>query len=728
MQTKKHKKKTVIFLLLAAILLIIAAAAGGIYYSTARKNAAKEQVKDLLAEYMEHIEKQEYEEMYAMIAPEESGNVDQETFTERNSRIYEGIEVANLKLENLVSEEDEEEKGYINVSYDTSFDTVAGAVSFHNEVTFCDTDDGYKILWKDSLIFPNLEAADKVRVSTDKAERGKITDRNGYLLAGKGTAWSVGIVPGKLEDREESLEKIAKLLEMNVETIEKKLAASWVKEDSFVPVGMIHKAQELNLNRVDPDEEDVEAEKCKEALLEIPGVKLSETEVRYYSLGEAASHLIGYVQEVTAEDLEKHAGEGYSSGSVIGKSGMESLFETELKGQDGHEIKLVDEDGQPKEIIASIPKQDGEDIQLTIDAELQKSLYEQFQEDRGCSVAMNPYTGEVLALVSTPSYNNNDFILGMSSEKWTALNEDEDGLLYNRFRQIWCPGSTMKPIMAAIGLKTGVLDPNEDFGSEGKSWQKDSSWGNYHVTTLTEYSPVTMKNAIIRSDNIYFAKVALKIGAEDLMQSLDDLGFNQKLPFEISMNASQYSNTETIETEIQLADSGYGQGQILMNPLHLATIYTAFLNEGNIVKPYLQYQESTENAESTEKAESAKSAESTENAEGAETDFWISEAFSADMVDQVLESMVGVIETEGTSAHAAQMEGVTLAGKTGTAEVKATKEDTEGTEIGWFAVCTADPDEENPVLLVSMVEDVKNLGGTSYVVKKDKAVLEKYLR
>ena len=136
MQTKKHKKKTVIFLLLAAILLIIAAAAGGIYYSTARKNAAKEQVKDLLSEYMEHIEKQEYEEMYAMIAPKESGNVDQEIFIERNSRIYEGIEVANLKLENLVSEEDEEEKGYINVSYDTSFDTVAGAVSFHNEVTF----------------------------------------------------------------------------------------------------------------------------------------------------------------------------------------------------------------------------------------------------------------------------------------------------------------------------------------------------------------------------------------------------------------------------------------------------------------------------------------------------------------------------------------------------------------------------------------------------------------
>lgn len=107
------------------------------------------------------------------------------------------------------------------------------------------------------------------------------------------------------------------------------------------------------------------------------------------------------------------------------------------------------------------------------------------------------------------------------------------------------------------------------------------------MTTLHDYEPVILKNALIYSDNIYFAKAALKIGADQLMQSLNQIGFNQELPFDIKMSESQYSNMDKIETEIQLADSGYGQGQILVNPLHLASIYTAFLNDGNMIKPYL---------------------------------------------------------------------------------------------------------------------------------------------
>lgn len=147
---------------------------------------------------------------------------------------------------------------------------------------------------------------------------------------------------------------------------------------------------------------------------------------------------MGYVQNVTAEDLEEHDGEGYTSNSVIGKSGMEGLFEKELKGQNGCSITIVDSNGNKKKIIVSTIVENGKDIKLTIDSNLQKELYEQFKDDKSCSVAMNQYTGEVLALVSTPSYDNNDFIRGMSSEKWNALNEDENKPMYNRFRQVWC--------------------------------------------------------------------------------------------------------------------------------------------------------------------------------------------------------------------------------------------------------------------------------------------------
>ena len=664
----------------------------GILY---RKQNTLVSPEELLVEYMNHIPKQEYEEMYAMLNIEASRNISQDDFVKRNSAIYEGIEVDNMEIE--VTAYDEERKA---VTYQTSFDTVAGNISFENEAIFLKGEDGYELVWDDSLIFPKLGSTDKVKISTTQANRGDILDRNGRVLAGKGVASSVGIVPGKLEDRDEAIQQIAELLEIEPEVIEKKLSAKWVKEDSFVSIKTIPKVAEIELMKIEQDEEVLKENERQEKLLEIPGVMISDTEVREYPLGEAAAHLVGYVQSVTAEDLENHAGEGYTANSVMGKSGMEGLFEKELKGQNGSSIYIVDSAGNKKTELASIFVQDGKDIQLTIDADLQRSLYAQFKEDKSCSVAMNPYTGEVLALVSTPSYDNNDFIMGLSNEQWTALNEDENKPMYNRFRQVWCPGSTFKPIIAAIGLESEAIDPMEDYGNEGLSWQKDSSWGSYCVTTLHTYEPVILENALIYSDNIYFAKAALKIGTEEMESSLTELGFNEEIPFDIKMAKSQYSNTENIETEIQLADSGYGQGQVLVNPLHMACIYSAFCNEGNIIKPYLVYQ-----AEAT-------------------VTFWMPGAFSKETAKQVLEGTKKVVNDSHGTGYAAHRDDIVLAGKTGTAEIKASKDDTSGTELGWFAIYSTEETVEHPILIISMVEDVKGRGGSGYVVKKDSAVLE----
>ena len=694
-----HMKK--IIGIIMSVFLVVAVSIT-IYMVTEKQIFKKEKPEELIVKYMKYIEKKEYDAMYSMIETNSQNSLTKENFINRNSKIYEGMEVRNLKVDSVKLENHESKN--VTVSYNTSFETIAGKVSFRNKAIFTDTEDGYKMLWDDSLIFPELEETDKIQVSTMQAERGEITDRNGKVLAGKGIASSVGIVPGKLKDRDDSFKKLAKLLNIDAKTIKSKLGAKWVKDDSFVPITTIPKVSEQDLMKLEPDNEVLKEQKRQEKLLDISGVMLSDTEVRSYTLGEAASHLIGYVQSVTAEDLEKHQGEGYSSNSVIGRSGIEGLFEKELKGQDGYEICIVDEEGKSKKTIAEITEEDGENIQLTIDSDLQKSLYEQFKKDKGCSAAMNPYTGEVLALVSTPSYDNNDFIRGMSSKQWTLLNEDKDKPLYNRFRQVWCPGSTFKPVIASIGLKTGAFDADEDFENEGLSWQKDSSWGSYYVTTLHAYEPVTMKNALIYSDNIYFAKAALKIGADKLAKSLDEIGFNQELPFDIIMSNSQYSNTDKIETEVQLADSGYGQGQVLVNPLHLASIYTAFVNEGNIVKPYLQYKENTSG------------------------EIWIPKVFSTDTVNKVMEGLKGVVNDSHGTARSAYRKDIMLAGKTGTAELKATKEDTEGTEIGWFSVFTVDKDVKKPVLIISMVENVKGIGGSGYVVNKDKAVIDEYMK
>lgn len=656
----------------------------------------------ILMQYLSCIEKKEYETMYSLLDEQSKTEITREDFITRNQKIYEGIEAENIKVEITSMEKDPNMATVI--TYHISMDTLAGKIEFENQaVLHKDEKENLVLSWEDSMIFPKLESTDKVRVSMHPSKRGKILDRNGEVLAGPGTASLVGLVPGKMDAESDADKKeLASLLNITEESIEKALSAKWVKEDSWVPLKTIEKLDEVQLLTENPSEQTVNNKKLQDALLKIPGVMISDTQVRAYPLGKAAAHLTGYVQKVTAEDLEKHKGEGYNSSSVIGRSGMESLYEKELKGMDGYEIDILNSDGKVKEVLTALPKEDGKDIALTIDSHLQNTLYEEFKEDKSCSVAMNPYTGEVLALVSTPSFDSNDFIRGLSKDQWKELNEDKSKPLYNRFRQSWCPGSSLKPIIGAIGLATGTLDPNEDFGSEGKSWRKNASWGGYTVTTLHTYEPVILSNALIYSDNIYFAKAALKIGRETLEEGLYRLGFNQALPFEITMAKAQFSNTEQIETEIQLADSGYGQGQILINPLHLASLYTIFANKGSAIKPYLLYRDNTEPEE------------------------WLPQVFSEEVAEQIKKAMIKVVNTKEGTGFPAHRTDINLAGKTGTAEIKASKEDTSGTELGWFGIFTADQETDKPILLISMVEDVKDRGGSSYVVKKAKLVLDVY--
>ena len=752
-------------LLLAAVSVLVVAGLGVLGYlgvkkilpAAGDKPAEPRTPGELLVYYMAGIETESYEAMYGMLDEQSRGAISPEAFVERNRNIYEGIEASGVQVE--ITETQESGSQAVTVFYETRMDTAAGEISFSNKAVFLKNklekeEEGYPyvLVWDDGLIFPDLTATDKVKVTREEAARGEIVDRNGKLLAGKGTGSSVGLVPGKMESAAEagdevlsegsaevmemtadgtvnteaqtedtseteglpesavegdkkhsaSVERLAALLEVSPESIEKKLAAKWVKADSFVPIKTIQKLTEQELMAEAPGEEVQRKIELEEALLDIPGVLITDVEIRDYPLGRAASHLTGYIQQVTAEDLEKHPGEGYRANSVIGRSGMELLYEKELKGQDGCEIAILNDAGQKKSVLAQVPKRDGQTIKLTIDAGLQKELYAAYAEDKSCSVAMDPFTGEVLALVSTPSFDSRDFVYGMSQTLWDSLNEDERLPLYNRFRQKLSPGSSFKPVIAAIGLETGAIDPDMDYGNEGLQWQKDAGWGNYYVTTLHAYEPVTLENALIYSDNIYFAKAALRIGSDNLIESLKKLGFGEPIPFEISMAASQYSNSEGIDSEIQLADSGYGQGEVLVNPLHLAALYTGFANGGDIIRPYLLY-----------KGE-------------AEPEIWLEKAYTPDTAALVEQGLEQVLRSPHGTGHEAYREDIPLAGKTGTAEIKLSKEDTSGTELGWFCVFTTQKDTGTPILLLSMTEDVKGRGGSGYVVNKTNSVLDSY--
>ena len=634
--------------------------------------------EDIWQSYISLINEHQYEKMYEMITQDSKNQIAQEDFIKRNKNIYEGINMIDMKSE--ITAIEEVDSSSRKISYKLVMNTEAGNVDFSNTVQLTkDKEKGYLIDWNHNLIFPALDGTDKVRIKTIKAERGTILDKNGTMLAGKGEISSVGIVPGKLgENRDINIEKMAQLLGTTSDAINKSLSASWVKDDTFVPIKSVSK------NNTE----------LKTQLLQIPGIKITSEKSRVYPLGEAAVHLIGYVQNITAEELEKNQGKGYNSNSVIGKAGLEKIYEERLKGNDGVEIYIEDSNGNRKVEIAKIEVQHGETIKLTIDSDIQQNLYNQLKEDEGFFVVMNPNTGGLLALVSTPSYDPNDFILGMSTEKWNSIKNNEAKPMLARYLQSYIPGSTFKPITGAIGLSTNSLSTDDTFTYSGLSWKKDS-WGEFDITTLTAYDgPKNLKNALTYSDNIYFAQATIQIGAKKFTNGLNKLKFGEKIDFEFSLAKSQYSNSGNISNEKILADSGYGQGEILVNPIHMASIYSAFANEGNMLKPYLEIKENEE------------------------IEYLVEGAFTAEASNIIKEDLIQVVE-KGTATDM-KVPGRIIAGKTGTAELKVSK-DAEADVLGWFNCFTADSDGKQ-LLIVSMVENARNLGGSHYLISKIKTL------
>lgn len=666
------EKKKIIIISTTIILVILIATL--IIFLINKQN--EEKAKQALIDFVGLINEKDYEKMYEKTI---SMNMSKEDFITRNKNIYEGIDCADIKIEiqNL-----EKKDGKYEIQYAQQMYTSAGEINFINTAYIEKENKEYKVKWSSQMIFPQLGSTDKVRVSNLKAKRGDILDRNGNKLAQDGYIASVGIVPGKLGDnKEENISKISELTGVSTEYINKQLDASYVKEDTFVPVKKI-KDTDTNL---------------KEQLLQIPGILINKVEARVYPLGEDAGHLIGYVQAINKEELEANSGKGYNTNSIIGKSGLEKAYEDTLRGFDGTEIYITDEEGNKKTTLSKQDKKDGKDVKLTIDSKLQSHIYQQMKNDKGFFVVMQPKTGEMLALVSTPTYDSNDFVVGMTQEQWDKLNNDSNKPLYNRFIQKYCPGSTFKPITGAIGLTTGKITANEDFGYTGTSWQKDSGWGTYQVTTLTGYQgPKNLANALLYSDNIYFAQSALKIGADTLAQNLDKFGFNEQIEFPLSLAKSQYDNQNgnKIEGETKLADSGYGQGSILVNPIHMASIYSSFANDGNMIKPYIEYDEQKAN---TKQGEVLKQ-----------------EVITKETAQTIKNDLIQVVENKNGTANDMKIEGVTIAGKTGTAELKTSSEDTQSGTLGWFD-CFSDD-----MLIISMVENIQDNrdGGSHYLIKK----------
>ena len=658
-------KKMIIAVMAAVFLLVLAGC---------NKQATPE---DRLAEYISHWNKSEFTEMYDEYLNESTkGAYEPAQFVERQQKIQDDLGIENLEVSYTQPPEDTEwnEEEPADFPVQVKMDTIAGPVEFEQQMTLLfeeqGEEEGWFVEWNPSFIFPQLEAEDKIRIDRIKAARGEILDRNNVPVAINGGGFNIGIVPEKFTD-DAKKEELAKLLNTTVEAIDNDLNQNWVQPEMFVPIAKVARTDD----------------KVIDEAVKIPGVGAQKTSMREYPYGESLSHVTGYIGSITAEQLEERKADGYAAGDMIGRQGLEQALEDRLRGKDGLKIWIEKpaEGSEPID-VAEQPVEDGETVQLTIDAELQKTAYDAMKGEPGTSAAVDPETGETLALVSSPGFDPNRFMLGLSGEQYKALEEDPANPLFNRFKAAYAPGSTLKPVTAAIGMDAGTLKPAEGITINGETWQKDASWGDYKVSRLHPEAPnpVDLNIALVYSDNIYFAQQALNMGADTFIAGLNDYGFGETIEFPIGLAASQISNEGTIASAGQLADTSFGQGQMLANIVHLASMYTPFVTDGTMYKPTLLLEEE-------------------------DGQVWKEGLVSAETAATLREGMRNVV-VDGY-AQSANIDAAPLAGKTGTAELKAAGEE-RGKENGFFVTYdSANPD----FVLAMMIENVEDNGGSDYV-------------
>jgi len=651
--TKKKGNKPVIIVISAAAAVIVLA--GGYFaYSSWQKNQELNKAEKSAKSFLNYLSKQEFEQLPELLnetSVKESG-YDDAKVVEKYQTIFSGIQAQGIKSKNI--KVTQEKEGKYTFTYNLEMTTPLGNLTDLSYKTTIQKDtDTYKINWAPNLIFPEMTGQDKISIGVDAANRGEIIDRNGEGLAVNQAFDQVGIVPGKLGDGQEKTNNIKAFsdqFKISVDEIEQKLKQSWVQADSFVPLTVSF-----------------------EPVTTLPkGAASQDATVRYYPLKEAAAQLVGYVGTITAEDIEKDP--TLSSNGVVGKVGLEQAYDKQLRGQDGGSITITQEDGTPKSVLQQVDKKDGEKIQLTIDKNVQSQAYNIFNNRPGSAVIMAPQQGDLLAAASSPSFDPNKMANGISQTDYDAYATNENLPFTARFATGYAPGSTFKTITGGIGLDAGTLKPEEEIAINGLKWQKDASWGDYFVTRVKEASPVNLRTALVNSDNIYFAEQTLRMGEETFRTGLDKFIFGEKLDLSIPMNPAQISNEDKFNSEILLADTGYGQGQLLVTPIQQAAMYTVFQNEGKLVYPKIELNKETKVKENV---------------------------ISGNAANTIVTDLLGSVEDETGYVHNMYNPDFSLAAKTGTAEIKE-KQDTVGKENSFLLAMDR---SNNKFSAMIMVED-----------------------
>ncbi|HAQ6470538.1 penicillin-binding transpeptidase domain-containing protein [Enterococcus faecium] len=654
-RSDKHGKNRTGAYIAGAVILIAAAGGGYFYYQHYQETQAVEAGEKTVEQFVQALNKGDYNKAAEMTSKKAANKsaLSEKEILDKYQNIYGAADVKGLQISNL--KVDKKDDSTYSFSYKAKMNTSLGELKDLSYKGTLDRNDGQTTInWQPNLVFPEMEGNDKVSLTTQEAARGNIIDRNGEPLATTGKLKQLGVVPSKLGDGGEktaNIKAIASSFDLTEDAINQAISQSWVQPDYFVPLKIIDGATP-----------------------ELPaGATIQEVDGRYYPLGEAAAQLIGYVGDITAEDIDKNP--ELSSNGKIGRSGLEMAFDKDLRGTTGGKLSITDADGVEKKVLIEHEVQNGKDIKLTIDAKAQKTAFDSLGGKAGSTVATTPKTGDLLALASSPSYDPNKMTNGISQEDYKAYEENPEHPFISRFATGYAPGSTFKMITAAIGLDNGTIDPNEVLTINGLKWQKDSSWGSYQATRVSsDVSQVDLKTALIYSDNIYAAQETLKMGEKKFRTGLVKFIFGEDLDLPISMNPAQISNEDSFNSDILLADTGYGQGELLITPIQQAAMYSVFTNNGTLVYPKLIADKETKDKKNV---------------------------ISETAVQTIVPDLREVVQDVNGTAHSLSALGIPLAAKTGTAEIKE-KQDVKGQENSFLFAFNLD---NQGYMMVSMLEN-----------------------
>ena len=520
-----------------------------------------------------------------------------------------------------------------------------------------------------------MSERNRIRVRPVAAPRGILFDRNGLALVDNRPAFTLSLIPREIDDRDTVMARLSVLLKIPLRELEDALER--VPPDSFRPVRV---RRGLTLEEVT---------KVEERKLELPGVVVEVEPERVYPTSTFAAHLLGYVREVSDDQMKQGR---YRRGDMIGQSGLERLLDEHLRGRDGGERIEVDALGRPVQVMRREEPDPGAQVITTVDRRIQEAAERAMVGRSGAVIVMDPRNGDVLAMTSSPAFELDRLTGNLDKDEWLKVIRDPLTPLMNRALQSqYAPGSVFKIVVAAAGLQEGTLTPmdrtycNGEFHLGNWTFKDWKEGGHGHVDTRT---------ALIHSCNIFFYQAGLKVGPAAIARYAEAFGLGS--PSGIDLGGEKAGLVPFLDGRRRIdgrkwqagdtVNMSIGQGQVLVTPMQIARMMSAVANGGVLWRPRL--------VQRVERVDGSLAYSSSSKMTGRVDLSPIVWAF-------LRQALAGVVN-EGGTGGAARIPGVEIAGKTGTAQSVSKSDSAKGQDHAWFASFA--PTQDPEVVVVVLVE------------------------